>query len=205
MEITNSFRVAVPSHAAWRLLTDIERIAPCLPGAQLEEKIGDEYRGSVKVKLGPVTMQYKGTARFVEQDDEAMRGVLVAQARESRGQGTVNATIKASLRPDGDGTWVDVVTDMAITGKAAQFGRGMISEVSERLLGQFAQQLETMIARDRAPTSTVAPPTLSDRPKEVAPVDLLEAAGLSVAKRAVPPLLVLAALAAFFLRRRCRR
>lgn len=186
MEINNTFRVAVAPEAAWRLLTDVERIAPCLPGAQLEQAIGDEYHGNVKVKLGPVTMQYKGTARFTEKDDEAMRGVLVAQAREARGQGTANATIRASLRPDGDGSRVDVVTDLAITGKAAQFGRGMIAEVSERLLGQFAQNLEAMIAADS--DRSAGAPTDARTPQDVAPVDLLDAAGASVAKRLLPAL-----------------
>ena len=104
MELTNEFRVGVPVERAWEVLTDVERIAPCMPGAQLQEIEGDEYRGVVKVKVGPITAQYKGAARFVERDEAAHRAVLRAEGRETRGQGNANATITAQLDPDGDGT-----------------------------------------------------------------------------------------------------
>ncbi|MGH9138683.1 MAG: SRPBCC family protein, partial [Acidimicrobiales bacterium] len=141
MELTNEFRVGVPVEHAWQVLTDVERIAPCMPGAQLQEVEGDEYRGIVKVKVGPITAQYKGKALFVERDDAAHRAVLRAEGRETRGQGNANATITASLVPDGDGTAVTVVTDLTVTGKVAQFGRGVLADVSAKLLGQFVECL----------------------------------------------------------------
>ena len=145
MELTNEFRVGVPVEQAWAVLTDVERIAPCMPGAQLQEIEGDEYRGIVKVKVGPITAQYKGAARFVEQDEAGHRAVLRAEGRETRGQGNANATITAQLDPDGDGTKISVVTDLTITGRVAQFGRGVLADVSTKLLGQFADCLETKL------------------------------------------------------------
>ena len=145
MELTNEFRVGVPVEQAWEVLTDVERIAPCMPGAQLEEIEGDEYRGVVKVKVGPITAQYKGAARFVEQDEAGHRAVLRAEGRETRGQGNANATITAQLEPDGDGTKISVTTDLTITGRVAQFGRGVLADVSTKLLGQFADCLESKL------------------------------------------------------------
>ena len=142
MELTNEFRVNVPVDDAWAVLTDVERIAPAMPGAQLQEVEGDEYRGIVKVKVGPITAQYKGTARFQEQDKEAHRVVLKAEGRDTRGQGNASATVTATLTPDGEGTKVAVVTDLTITGKVAQFGRGVLGDVSTKLLGQFVENLE---------------------------------------------------------------
>jgi carbon monoxide dehydrogenase subunit G len=145
VDLTNEFRVAVPVERAWEVLTDVERIAPCMPGAQLQEIEGDEYRGIVKVKVGPITAQYKGAARFVEQDEAGHRAVLRAEGRETRGQGNANATITAQLEPDGDGTKISVMTDLTITGRVAQFGRGVLADVSTKLLGQFADCLETKL------------------------------------------------------------
>jgi carbon monoxide dehydrogenase subunit G len=142
MELTNDFRVSVPIDQAWSVLTDLERIAPCMPGAQLQEVEGEEYRGIVKVKVGPITAQYKGTAHFVEQDVAAHRAVLKAEGRDTRGQGNASATVTAVLSADGDGTAVSIVTDLAITGKVAQFGRGVLADVSAKLLDQFVQRLE---------------------------------------------------------------
>src|SRR3954451_3887646 len=142
MELTNEFRVAVPKGEAWALLTDVERIAPCMPGAELQEIEGDEYRGVVKIKVGPITAQYKGKATFVEKDDAGHKAVLRAEGRDTRGQGNANATITATLVSEGDGTRVTVVTDLAITGRAAQFGRGVMADVSTKLLGQFVSCLE---------------------------------------------------------------
>ena len=119
MELTNEFRVGVPVEHAWEVLTDVERIAPCMPGAQLQEIEGDEYRGIVKVKVGPITAQYKGAAHFVEKDEAGHRAVLRPEGRETRGQGNANATITAQLDPDGDGTKISVVTDLTITGRVA--------------------------------------------------------------------------------------
>ena len=145
MELTNEFRVGVPVEQAWEVLTDVERIAPCMPGAQLQEIEGEEYRGIVKVKVGPITAQYKGAARFVEQDVAGHRAVLRAEGRETRGQGNANATITAQLDPDGDGTKITVTTDLTITGRVAQFGRGVLADVSTKLLGQFADCLESKL------------------------------------------------------------
>src|SRR5579862_8393578 len=142
MELTNEFRVAVPLEEAWAVLTDVERIAPCLPGAQLQEVESDQYRGIVKVKVGPITAQYKGAATFLEQDVAAHRVVLRAEGRDTRGQGNANATVTATLGADGDdATVVKVVTDLTITGKVAQFGRGVLAEVSGKLMGQFVDNL----------------------------------------------------------------
>jgi carbon monoxide dehydrogenase subunit G len=145
VDLTNEFRVGVPVERAWEVLTDVERIAPCMPGAQLQEIEGDEYRGIVKVKVGPITAQYKGAARFVEQDEAGHRAVLRAEGRETRGQGNANATITAQLEPDGDGTKISVITDLTITGRVAQFGRGVLADVSTKLLGQFADCLENKL------------------------------------------------------------
>jgi carbon monoxide dehydrogenase subunit G len=141
MELTNEFRVDVPVPDAWKVLTDVERIAPMLPGAQLQEVEGEVYRGIVKVKVGPITAQYKGQATFVERDEAAGRVVLRATGRDTRGQGNASADITATMTPDGDGTQVSVVTDLTVTGKVAQFGRGVLAEVSAKLIGQFVDAL----------------------------------------------------------------
>lgn len=146
MELNNEFRVGVSVPETWKVLTDVERIAPLLPGAQLQEIDGDEYRGVVKVKVGPITAQYKGTATFLEQDESAGKVVLKATGRDTRGQGNASATITVDMTPDGDGTKVRVVTDLTITGKVAQFGRGVLAEVSAKLLGQFVDSLEADLA-----------------------------------------------------------
>jgi carbon monoxide dehydrogenase subunit G len=148
MELTNDFRVSVSRADAWKVLNDVERIAPMLPGAQLQEIEGEELRGIVKVKVGPITAQYKGTATFQEQDEAAGRVVLKASGRDTRGQGNASATITATLTPDGDGTKVRVVTDLTITGKVAQFGRGVLADVSSKLIGQFVDSLEADLERN---------------------------------------------------------
>jgi uncharacterized protein len=227
MELTNDFRVAVPPARAWEVLTDVERIAPCMPGAQLQEVEGDEYRGIVKVKVGPITAQYKGKATFVERDEDGGRLVLRAEGRETRGQGNANATITATLSPDGDGTAVSVVTDLTVTGRVAQFGRGVLADVSSKLLGQFVDCLESTVLTDDEPAAAPAAPEPSapavDRPgpaptapsapsgpavrrvdaPEPTPVDLFDAAGSSMAKRVAPIAAVLIVL--WLLRRLARR
>jgi carbon monoxide dehydrogenase subunit G len=150
MELTNTFDVSVPVETAWAVLTDVERIAPCLPGAQLQEIEGDEYRGIVKVKVGPITAQYKGKATFVEKDDVNHKAVLDASGRDTRGQGNASATITAQLEPSGAGTHVTVTTDLTVTGKVAQFGRGVLADVSAKLLGQFVDNLEQTVLTDDA-------------------------------------------------------
>jgi uncharacterized protein len=151
MELSNEFEVPVPLDQAWAILTDIERIAPCLPGAQLQEVEGDEYRGIVKVKVGPITAQYKGVARLIEKDDITHRALLQASGRDTRGAGNASADIRAELVGEGDNTHVSLVTDLTITGKVAQFGRGVLADVSAKLLDQFVANLEvTVLAEELA-------------------------------------------------------
>jgi carbon monoxide dehydrogenase subunit G len=142
VEINDSFRVDLPVEETWRVLMDIERIAPCLPGAQLQEIAGDEFRGVVKVKVGPITAQYKGAAYFESRDDATHVAVIKGSGRDTRGQGNASATITMRLAADGAGTAVSVETDLAITGKVAQFGRGVMADVSAKLLAQFVANLE---------------------------------------------------------------
>jgi uncharacterized protein len=221
VELTNDFRVAVPVDQAWAVLTDVERIAPCMPGAELQEVEGDEYRGIVKVKVGPITAQYKGKATFAERDDAGHRAVLRAEGRETRGQGNASATITATLTPDGDGTQVSVVTDLTVSGKVAQFGRGVLADVSAKLLTQFVQCLEADVlsgpASSPATTAEKAPPEggksavvdpdpepgvrrIESAPAQ--PVDLLGTAGAPVARRAAPAVAVLFLVYWLFRRRR---
>ena len=153
MKIEDSFRVEVPVEEAWKVLLDLERIAPCLPGAQLTEVEGDEYRGTVKIKVGPITAQYKGVAKIEEADEANRKVVLQAEGRDTRGQGNASATVVATLVPDGDGTTVNIDTDLNITGKVAQFGRGVMADVSSKLLGQFADNLKQDVLSGDAATA----------------------------------------------------
>ncbi|MEO7571050.1 MAG: SRPBCC family protein [Acidimicrobiales bacterium] len=164
MELTNEFRVALPVERAWAVLTDVERIAPCLPGAQLQEIEGDEYRGIVKIKVGPITAQYKGKATFVSQDVDTHVAVLRAEGRETRGQGNANATITATLTPDDGGTSVSVVTDLTVTGRVAQFGRGVLADVSAKLLDQFVANLEKTVLVDEPAAPAGPMPGAEDVP-----------------------------------------
>lgn len=145
MELSHEFEVGVPIDEAWAVLTDLERIAPCLPGAQLTEVEGPIHRGVVKVKVGPITAQYKGEAHIVEQDDEAHRALLTASGRDTRGQGNASAAITAQLTESAGGTHVSLLTDLTVTGKVAQFGRGVLGEVSNKLLAQFVENLEATV------------------------------------------------------------
>ncbi len=207
MELVNSFSVKVPIDQAWALLTDVEKIAPCLPGASLEEIEGEEYRGSVKVKVGPITASYKGKAHFEKLDVETHTAVLKAEGRDTKGQGNASATITAKLEEDVAGTNVTVSTDLAITGKVASFGRGVLADVSAKLLGQFVVALEDLIANDgkegNADVASQGEPASQGAgeatatgeasgakrtftPKETEPVDLLGMAGSPIIKRAIP-------------------
>jgi len=168
VELSNEFVVPVKVDEAWGLLTDVELIAPCMPGAELQEIEGEEYRGVVKVKVGPITAQYKGKATFVEKDDAAHKAVLRAEGRDTRGQGNANATITATLESEGDGTKVKVVTDLSITGRAAQFGRGVMADVSTKLLGQFVDCLEKNVLG--AGAAAAAEPEAAAPAAEAAPV-----------------------------------
>ena len=146
MELNNDFEVAAHIDLVWAVLTDVERIAPCLPGAQLLEIEGDEFRGVVKIKVGPITAQYKGSASFSESDDVEHRAVLRAEGRDTRGAGNAAADITAELEATDVGTKVTVTTDLTVTGKVAQFGRGVMADVSKKLMGQFADNLSELIA-----------------------------------------------------------
>jgi carbon monoxide dehydrogenase subunit G len=166
VKIEDEFRVDVPIDEAWKVLLDVERIAPCMPGAQLQEIEGDEYRGIVKIKVGPITAQYKGAARIVETDETAHQVVLKAEGRDTRGQGNASATVTATLTPAGSGTVVHIDTDLNITGKVAQFGRGVMADVSSKLLGQFASNLERDVltgnGTEAASTADAAPSATAD-------------------------------------------
>ncbi len=145
MQLAHEFTVDTPIDRAWAVLTDVERIAPCMPGAELTEVDGDTYHGLVKVKVGPITAQYKGTASFVEKDEAAHRAVLKAAGRDARGQGNASATVTAVMTEQGDGTRVEITTDMTVSGRVAQFGRGVMADVTARLLQQFVGNLEANV------------------------------------------------------------
>ena len=155
MELSNEFVVPVDVDEAWTVLSDLARIAPCMPGAELRDIQGDQYRGVVKVKVGPITASYEGKATFLEKDEPSHKLVIRAEGRDTRGQGNAQATITAVLTPVTDGTHVSVMTDLAITGRAAQFGRGVLADVSTKLLGQFVNCLEKNVLCAGEPTSTV--------------------------------------------------
>jgi uncharacterized protein len=147
MKIDNEFTVSVPVQQAWDVMLDLQKIAPCLPGAAIQDEKGDgEYAGTMKVKIGPITANYKGTVKIEEADQENRRAVLQATGRDARGQGTASATIVSTLQEEGaESTKVNVETDMHLTGRAAQFGRGIAQDVATKMLGQFASCLEEEI------------------------------------------------------------
>lgn len=204
-KLLNEFIVHRPIEQAWAVLTDVERIAPCLPGAQLEEIEGDTYRGMVKVKLGPISTAFKGQAHFVERNDADHRAVLKGSGRDTGGKGNASALITAQLTGITSGsTKVEVTTDLSITGKIAQFGRGAMADISDKILGQFVENLNTLIASQPAapaaeapaaaqPAATDAGPRKIDGP-EAKPIDLLDAAGAPILKRALPVVVVVAAV-----------
>jgi uncharacterized protein len=157
VEFTNEFRVPVDVETAFTTLTDLERVAPCLPGAQLEEVEGDTYTGRVKVKVGPIQVTYRGTAEVIEIDPDGKRAAIRAKGKETRGAGTAAADVVATLVAEGEETTrVTVVTDLAVTGKPAQFGRGVMADVGARIIDTFAQRLEELLEEDR--TAATAEP-----------------------------------------------
>jgi hypothetical protein len=189
MKIENEFKVNVTIDEAWQVLTDLEGVVTCLPGAQLTGVEGDTYTGNVKIKVGPIISEYSGTATFVEKDDAQYRAVINAKGRDARGAGSVAAMITAQLRPEGDRTIVSLDTDLKITGKVAQFGNAMIVEVSEKLLDQFVANLEVKLAATSATPDAGNPadtPIPSGGDQNVEAVDLMKLAGGSVAKRLAP-------------------
>ena len=161
MKIANQFTVSAPIEQAWDVLCDLEQVIPLMPGAQLVGHEGDEYLGKVKVKVGPVTSEFSGKVRFVEQDREQRRAVIDGKGKESRGTGNAAATVTAQLQEAGDRTSVTVDTDLKIVGKLAQFGSGMLQQVSEKLLGQFVESLEAKLAAESA--GSTATPAIRQR------------------------------------------
>src|SRR4028119_2079722 len=166
MKINNELTVSAPVEQAWETMLNLFRSAPCLPGAAIQEEKGDgEYDGTMKVKIGPITANYKGTVKFEETDEANHRAVLQATGRDARGQGTAPATITSTLQEEGDKTRVSVETDMKLTGRAAQFGRGIAQDVATKMLTRFAECLEAEIAggpgdgADAAPQQTPAAQT----------------------------------------------
>jgi uncharacterized protein len=164
-KLLNEFTVNRPIDEAWKVLTDLERIAPCMPGAELQEIAGDIYRGVVKIKLGAISTAFKGQATFLERDDAGHKAVLKGEGRDTGGKGNADALITAQLQSVSDGVTKCVVeTDLRITGKVAQFGRGIMGDVSKKLMTQFANNLNTMLEDDtggaqaaEAPAAEVAP------------------------------------------------
>ena len=208
MDLVHEFTVPVPVDDAWRILTDVERIAPCLPGAQLQEIEGDTYRGIVKVKVGPIQAQFKGQASFVEQDHVAHRVVLKGEGRDTTGKGNAAALITAELTSlTASSTSVKVLTDLSITGKVAQFGRGAMADISDKLLAQFVENLNTLIGEQQASPAPAAPaPAAATTEEDEAPqirkidapeaeaLDLLSVSSGAIVKRAIPVVIAIAAV-----------
>lgn len=211
MKIANEFTVSAPIEQAWNVLNDLEQVMPLMPGAQLTGRDGEDVLGKVKVKVGPVTSEFSGKVHFVEQDRDNYRAVIDAKGKEARGSGNAAATVTAQLHEAGERTRVTVDTDLKIVGKLAQFGSGMLQQVSEKLLGQFVDSLEAKLVAEAAPAAAPeaaasAVPVSGDpvptmRPAappaaEPAPIDLLELAGGTALKKYGPVVAALFAAAA---------
>jgi uncharacterized protein len=164
IELDNSFTVPVPPEQAWDVLLDVERIAPCMPGASVTSVEGDEIEGQVKVKLGPLSLTYKGTAKFTDKNQASHTISIEATGKETRGSGTASATVQANLTPGESAgqTLVSIHTSLNVTGKPAQFGRSLLPEVSGKLIQQFATNLEAMINADSATTAGTTAPEAAD-------------------------------------------
>ena len=150
MELTHSFTVPTSVDDAWALFMDLERVGGCFPGATVTEVTDDGFSGTVKVKVGPISLLYTGSGSFVAKDDQGHRAVIEAKGKDRRGNGTAGATGTIQLTPDGSGARADVVTDLAVTGKPAQFGRGVMQDVSDKLLGQFIACIEQQLGGEPA-------------------------------------------------------
>jgi carbon monoxide dehydrogenase subunit G len=185
MQLEHHLSVPAPIDVVWAAVIDPERVAPCMPGATLTGVDGDSFTGTMKVKVGPIVLLYKGTGTFTEHDEQARRAVLKADAKDSRGNGTVSATVAITLTDEGDQTAGTVVTDLSITGKPAQFGRGMISDVGGKILEQFAACLSDKLAAPAAaPVGEAEPDTVGE--SETEPLDLVQYARGSALKRVGP-------------------
>ena len=212
MEINNAFEVKAPIDVAWATLTDLARIAPCLPGATLTSVEGDIYKGHVTVKVGPIVAKFGGQAIFQERNDTEHRAVLKGEGRDSTGKGNASAIITAQLEVvDANTTRCTVSTDLTITGKIAQFGRGALADVSDKLLKQFVINLETTVLSQEISKSEVTTNLIVENKLvqntlvENAPLNLLGSTGLSLAlpilKRIAPVLILVAAVIAWFVTR----
>ena len=210
MKLENEFTVNAPMDEAWKALNDLERVTPCLPGAQLTAEVGDEFEGTMTVKMGPVTQKYSGSVKIEDADESAHRAVIRADGKDARGQGTASATITSTLSEENGGTRVRVETDMHLTGRAAQFGRGVQQDVATKLINQFAECLEKEIMGENVreePEEPAEPEQAvsangsvaeeageDEKPKrriiqqdhDVEPLDLGEASREAVLKRVVP-------------------
>ncbi len=192
MDLHNSFVVPADIDTAWKTLLDVEAIAPCMPGATLETVEGDSFTGTVKVKLGPVSMTYGGKANFVEKDEANHKAVIQGTGKETRGSGTASALVTTQLIAESpETTRVEVTTDLTVTGKPAQFGRGVMQDVAGRIIDQFSANLEAVIAGGgaAAETGTTAegqPAVSRPLPQAADSIDLLGTAGAPVLKRAIP-------------------
>jgi len=188
MDLNHAFTVEVPVEDAWRILTNVERIAPCLPGAQLQEIEGDTYRGAVKVKVGPIQAQFKGQASFVEFDEVAHKVVLKGEGRDIGGKGNASALITAELTALTEtSTSVTVNTDLSVTGKVAQFGRGAMADISDKLLAQFVVNLNEMIAAsDSAPVAEATPAPAPVEAPTASPAESAPAEAAAPAEQAQP-------------------
>jgi uncharacterized protein len=198
MQLEHRLSVPAPIDVVWPALLDPERVAPCVPGATLTGVDGETFTGTVKVKVGPITLLYKGTGTFTETDEQGRRAVLKADAKDTRGNGTVKATVTLTLTDEGDHTTGTVATDLSITGKPAQFGRGMIADVGGKIIEQFAACLSEKLAVAATPSQPAAASEAADaakasQPEEVEPLDLVQYARSSVLKR-VGPLVAVAML-----------
>lgn len=231
IEFDNSFTVPVPPEQAWNVLLDVERIAPCMPGASVDEVDGDVVNGRMKIKVGPVSLTYRGTAKFTERNPDARTVALEASGKETRGAGTASADVTAKLSADPSGTLVDIHTAMNVTGRPAQFGRGVMVEVGGKLVDQFAANLAKLLAGEQvgapsaAPpvadtasgngsgTTTTAAPTVTSVPVTAAETEqedslnLIKLVGPAVLKRALPVLAAagLAVVGGLIWRRRGRK
>jgi len=183
MQLEHQLSVPAPIDVVWPALLDPERVAPCVPGATLTGVEGETFSGTVKVKVGPITLLYKGTGTFTETDEKARRAVLKASAKDTRGNGTVSATVTLTLTPEGERTSGVVATDLSITGKPAQFGRGMIADVGGKIIEQFSACLSEKLAV--APAASEAAPA-AEPAQEAEPLDLVHYARRSALKRVGP-------------------
>jgi uncharacterized protein len=213
MQLSTAFYIDRPVDVVWEALCDLERVAECVPGFSLQEVAPDSCTGTIKVKVGAISMSYRGTLEFQERDDDGRRAVMRASGRELRGQGTVEATVTSAVLPDGSRTNVNMVTDLAVTGRVAQFGRGILGDVADRLAAQFAACLESKLVADEPAASSApngesrsapgAPLQHGPSREESPPLDLTGTIARPLARRAV--LVALGLAAGIVILRRARR